>query len=166
MSSNRSFVELLDAVARAIDRLPARIATEAVNFSKARFVKQNWHDESPLPWPPRKRARRGSRARQRGAVLVDSGRLKRSIRVISASPERIVIGTDVQYAQIHNDGLDAVKPVKAHSRRSRKGNIHTVRAHSRKVKMPQRRFIGESAELARKIENLITGEITRAVNEL
>jgi len=154
---------ILDNVSKAIENLPNRVAATAVIFSKKRFVEQNWHDTEEKPWQKRSRQRRGGKARQRGAVLVDSGTLKRSIRVISADKQRVIIGTDVPYAQIHNEGLDAPLPVKAHTRRSRKGRSHTVRAHSRNVKMPKRQFIGESQALATEIKNMIHAEIEKAL---
>ncbi|MDR1865978.1 MAG: phage virion morphogenesis protein [Bacteroidales bacterium] len=159
----KSYMALLDDVAKAIDKLPAKVATAAVNFSKSRFVKQNWHDQSPEPWEKRRRDRRGGKKRQKGAVLVDSGRLKRSIRIVSISRERVVTGTDVPYARIHNDGLDGAVQVRKHNRRSRKGNVYGVKAHTRKVKMPRRRFLGDSAELARQLENLMADEIKNAI---
>ncbi len=150
-------------ISQAIARLPPKIGAAAVNFSKSRFVKQNWHDESPEPWKPRSTRRRGSNLRQKGAILVDSGRLKRSIRLASVSQDRIIIATDVPYAQVHNDGLNGTVNVRSHSRHSRTGRTHTVKVHSRTVKLPQRRFLGESAELSRQIQNLIIREIKTSV---
>lgn len=162
---SKSFAAIVDDVTRAINSLPARVATHAVNFSKERFVKQNWHDTTPEPWKPRSRARRGGQKRQNGAVLVDSGRLKRSIRVISANASRVVIGTDVPYAEIHNEGLDGQVNVRQHNRRSRKGRIYTVRAHKRKVHMPQRRFLGESQELSNQLTELVSSELQKAIEK-
>ncbi len=162
---SKSFAAIVDDVTRAIDALPARVATCAVNFSKQRFVEQNWHDTTPEPWKPRSGKRRGGEKRQNGAILVDSGRLKRSIRVISADANRVIIGTDVPYAEIHNEGLDGQVNVRQHTRRSRKGRLYTVRAHTRRVHMPQRRFLGESHELANQLENLITTELKNAIEK-
>jgi len=156
---------ILDNVSKAIESLPNRVATTAVNFSKQRFVKQNWQDTEEEPWKGRSRSRKGGSKRQRGAVLVDSGRLKKSIRVIDASKERVVIGTDVPYAQMHNDGLEAPVSVKVHTRRSRKGKSFTVKAHTRNVKMPKRQFLGESQALANQIEEMIYNEIEKAIKQ-
>ncbi|MCR4561253.1 MAG: phage virion morphogenesis protein [Bacteroidales bacterium] len=134
--------------------MPEQIGMLAVNFSKQRFVEQNWLYTSPQPWKERKRKRRGGKARQNGAVLVDSGRLKRSIRIISTTPLSVTIGTDVPYAQIHNDGFSGVQSVKAHTRKGK-----NVRAHRRKMKMPKRKFIGNSAALMLEIEKFIMEQI-------
>lgn len=162
---SKSFAAIIDDVTRCINQLPQRVATLAVNFSKERFVKQNWHDSHEEPWQKRKHKRRGGEKRQRGAVLVDSGRLKRSIRVVSVSRDRIVIGTDVPYAEIHNEGFEGVQNVRQHRRRSKRGKVCSVRAHSRRMSMPERRFIGESAELARRIEELMVTELTKALEQ-
>ncbi|MBQ3658020.1 MAG: phage virion morphogenesis protein [Bacteroidales bacterium] len=142
------------AFAKAFRELPEQIGMLAVNFAKQRFVEQNWLYTSPQPWKERKRNRRGGEARQKGAVLVDSGRLKRSIRIISTTPLSVTIGTDVPYAQIHNDGFSGVQSVKAHTRKGK-----NVRAHRRKMKMPKRKFIGNSAALMLEIEKFIIEQI-------
>ena len=146
------------ALAEVMHLLPQQIGMMAVNFAKQRFVDQNWLYTSPQPWEKRKRNRRGGKARQRGAVLVDSGRLKRSIRIISVSSDSVTIGTDVPYAQVHNDGYNGKQYVKAHSRKGR-----TVKAHRRNMKMPKRQFLGNSAALTREIEKFITDEIKNAI---
>lgn len=144
--------------------MPTRLATLAVAFSKERFVQQNWIDSSVEAWRPRSRKRRGGKRRQSGAVLVDSGRLKRSIRAISVSKNKIVIGTDVPYAQAHNDGVNTMVTVKSHSRK-RNGKTCQVREYSRRMSMPQRRFLGDSQELSARLEKLIISEIINAINK-
>lgn len=155
-------LRILDAVNTAISALPNKIATEAVNFSKERFVQQNWVDTNTQPWAKRKTSR-GSSRRSSGAVLVDSGRLKRSIRKIMVSQSVIIIGTDVPYAQAHNDGFRGRKQVKSYSKRSAKGKVYKVRAHTVRVNMPRRRFLGESAVLTQRIDRMATAEIMRAI---
>ena len=162
---SKSFAAIVDDVTRAINAMPARVGTCAVNFSKQRFVQQNWHDTTLEPWKPRSRTRRGGERRQSGAILVDSGRLKRSIRVVSADSNRVIIGTDVPYAEIHNEGLDGEVSVRKHSRRSRKGRLHIVKAHKRRVHMPQRRFLGESQALATQLEELMIKELKNAIEK-
>lgn len=162
---SKSFAAIVDDVTRAINAMPARVGTCAVNFSKQRFVQQNWHDTTPEPWKPRSRTRHGGERRQSGAILVDSGRLKRSIRVVSADSNRVIIGTDVPYAEIHNEGLDGEVSVRKHSRRSRKGRLHIVKAHKRRVHMPQRRFLGESQALATQLEELMIKELKNAIEK-
>lgn len=158
----KDYILLLDNITNAIKALPKRIAVLGVNFSKERFTQQNWFDSSAKPWQPRSTKRRGGTRRQSGAILVDSGRLKRSIRTISISPNSVLIGTDVPYAQAHNDGFNGKVSIKQHSRH-RNGKTYTVKAHSRSVNLPQRRFLGDSQELNNRLENLVINELEKAI---
>ena len=79
----------------------------------------------------------------------------------------ILIGTDVPYAQIHNEGGSIKKtvPVRQHERKISRGRAK-VKAHSRNMnlKVPKRQFIGNSAILRRRIERLIEKDIKRVLN--
>lgn len=155
-------LRILDSVNNAIQKMPGIIATEAVNFSKERFVNQNWIDNTTEPWKRRKTSRK-SATRNRGAILVDSGRLKRSIRKIKVATDYVEIGTDVPYARAHNDGYRGRKTVKAHNSRSRNGTSYKVKSYTANVNLPRRRFIGESTALNKRIERTCTAEIMRAI---
>ena len=164
----REFVEKMEKLSDAYDKIPTLVATTAVNFSKERFVRQNWFDKKEVPWKQRRVRRAGGRRRSQ-TLLVDSGRLKRSIRKISVTKNKIIIGTDVPYAAIHNEGgtVSENVTVRTHTRRThtrkRSGRkeivkSHIVNAHSRRMnlRIPKRQFIGNSAELTRRIEVLVT----------
>ena len=153
------FIEKLKKLEKVRHRLPQRAAVVAVNFSKERFVRKNWVDTSPQAWPKRKR-------KDRGSLMIRTGRLKRSIRKLMVTKDYILIGTDVPYAQVHNEGGSIKKnvPVRRHERKTSRGRAK-VKAHSRNVnlKMPQRQFIGNSAILRRRIERLIERDIKRVL---
>jgi phage gpG-like protein len=182
------FTRKMSSLSRTYKTLPNEIAAVAVNFSKERFVSQSWLDSTKTKWEPRKRQRKG---RGSQTLLVKTGRLKRSVRKILATETQIVIGTDVPYAQIHNDGgkINKVVAVKAHTRnkmgkvkrgtgvfnvRTRKERTRTktekvgdikVKAHTREMNttIPQRQFIGESYTLTKRITNLIAARFMRAL---
>ncbi len=183
----KGFIEQLKNIDKAVKVMPRRMGLVAVKFSKDRFVQQAWVDHTTQTWPKR-RTSRGSKQRDRGAILVDTGRLKRSIRVISTSSTRVLIGTDVPYAQAHNDGFKGTVKVKQHTRRTfeknkrgtgvfsvrtRKertktvkeetGQLITVGAHSRRINLPERKFIGNSAVLAKQIERAAAAQIQKAL---
>jgi len=182
----RDFRRRMDAVSKAYDRMPNEIAAIAVKFSKDRFRDQAWLDNTRQPWKQRASSRPGKRRSQ--TLLVDKGRLKRSIRKISASPSRVVIGTDVPYAQIHNEGgtIKSVVTVREHDikpyrrkayTRHRAGrsesikaqNIrgHSVKTHQRKMntKIPARPFIGQSEALERQLLNHVQTSFEEAFNK-
>jgi phage gpG-like protein len=100
-------------------------------------------------------------------LLLKTGRLKRSIRKISATTDRIIIGTDVPYAQIHNEGgtINTTVTVRAHTR-TRRGRSENVRGHSRRMNLniPQRQFLGNSQVLQQRIFSHITARFNSVLN--
>ncbi|REH00283.1 phage virion morphogenesis protein [Flavobacterium aquicola] len=162
------FLRKLNLLSKLYRKFPEMAAIEAVNFTKERFVRKNWVDKSVTRWKARKpspewHSEEQKRAASRGSLMVKSGRLKRSIRKIKVTRNSVTIGTDVPYAEAHNEGavINTTVNVKAHSRK-RKGREHQVKAfrRKRKITLPERRFIGESAVLGRRLERLIQREIT------
>lgn len=162
-------------------QMTTEAGTIAVNFSKERFRYKNWLDKTREPWSKRKR-------KDRGSLMAKSGRLKRSIRKISQGNYYVLIGTDVPYAQIHNEGgtINETANVKAHNRkitirarkidratgRARKlkkvigSKISKIQAHKRQMntRMPKRQFLGESVFLVKKIERHMLRSITKTIN--
>ena len=159
-----------------LKKMTNEAGTIAVNFSKERFRDKNWVDNTREKWDNRKRADRGS-------LLAKSGRLKRSIRKLAGGNYYVFIGTDVPYAQIHNEGgqVNKTVSVRAHTRngnkrargttrgngRTRKTNTSTIRvkAHTRKMNLTivKRQFMGNSDVLTRRIERHMYKQI---INEL
>ena len=183
----RDLMRRMDAVAKTWDRMPNEIAAIAVKFTKERFRDQAWLDTTRQSWKPRSRDRAGKKRSQ--TLLVDKGRLKRSIRKIYASQTRVIIGTDVPYAQIHNEGFKGAvrQHVKSHTRaltkfgvtsrrqlkrstriefgRVRRGET-TVRAYDRTIQqnIPARPFIGQSEALERQLLNHVKTSFDEALN--
>lgn len=129
----------------------------AIRFSKDRFVHKNWLDKTRKPWQKRER-------HDRGSLMIRTGRLKRSIRKVREGAFYVVIGTDVPYAQIHNEGGQIKKNVRvrAHRRRTKRGMV-PVEAHQRKMnlKMPKRQFLGDSAFLSKYISRHMMQEVEK-----
>lgn len=158
-----SIFEKLKRLQRVQESFIPKAAIVAVNFSKERFVQKNWLDRTREKWEPRKR-------KDRGSLMVRTGRLKRSIRKIRIGRTYFLIGTDVEYAQAHNDGLVINKTVtvRQHERtvtRGRTARRVTVASHSRKMErtFKKRQFIGESAVLLRRIERMLENDIKEAL---
>ncbi len=154
------------------------IGVLAVNFSKSRFVHKNWKDQNTVAWKARKR-------KSRGSLMIKTGRLKRSIRKLAVGRWYVIIGTDVPYAQIHNEGgtINERVKVKAHTRkrttyakrkRVKEGQskytkkkvgsqkIH-VRSHYRQMNLTieKRQFMGNSKALNNRIERYMLAQIKR-----
>jgi len=82
-----------------------------------------------------------------------------SIQSVPGDGEVRIIN-EVPYAEVHNTG--GIQYVRPHKRTSKKGNRYNVRDHS--YRMPKRQFIGESAELNEKVQNIIETELTKILN--
>ena len=149
--------------------LPIKIGDTAVLFTKQRFAQKNWLGDRVEYWRPRKKFTRwGATPRNKGrALLVDTGRLRRSIRIMSKTATSVTIGSDVPYATTHNDGFrgEAKQRVSPHTRRLKKGGTTTVKAHDRTIQqnIPRRRFIGQSQYLTKQVERIISSEIMKAI---
>ncbi len=174
-------------------RFPRLVGQVALSTFDENFDNGGFTDKVFIRWKPRKhdadnRGRRlGDGGKQAGrALLIQSGRLRRSVRVASISSRavRLVAGNqDVPYAGIHNDGgkITGTVSVAAHSRRlfehdevsgarAKKAKfvkIHTgtsqVKAHSRTLNttIPRRRFMGASAKLLDRVGRLFFREINQ-----
>jgi phage gpG-like protein len=125
----------------------AVMGTDAKNHFVKSFRNQGFEDDSIQRWQPRKNEISGGIARVRRkslgsrAILVKTGDLRRSVRVISKSYRSIVVGSDLPYAQIHNDGLYG----KAFGKH--------------RFKMPKRQFIGHSNKLIRQLRAKLDSRI-------
>lgn len=162
--------------------LPVKAGAIMVAFSKQRFRDQAWLGDIIEPWKPRKGIKKGNRGR---AILVKTGRLRRSIRVVRYGNMSVTIGSDLPYAQAHNEGAFAQsisvaafkrkrfqKEVVETNRLTKKGkprkmNVVSVigeidvKAHTRRLAMPRRRFMGRSQYLNRQVGRMIGAEVNR-----
>jgi len=147
----------------------------AVNFFQDRFKARAWTDRRAVKWEERKKKDKGKRR----ALLIKSGKLRNSIHVKSSTRNSVIISTPVKYAAVHNFGFKGTVKVRAHSRRvfgrAKVSNIksrrtrsvkftagsHTVKAHTRKMNMPQRQFMGYSYTLHKKFVKAIFRRIDK-----
>lgn len=78
-----------------------------------------------------------------GQVLkVQTGRLRRSINFRVGESEtgiEATVGTNVEYARVHEFGFKGTVNVKAHMRKGKQA--YQVRAHTRQVNLPERSFL-------------------------
>jgi phage gpG-like protein len=173
--------DLGKAVRKVMLTAPLKIGEVVVQFSNKRFEEENWIDRRTETWPRRQPGTKRDRGRR---LLVDTGRLRRSIRIQRTTEDQVVIGTDVPYASAHNDGFRGTVTVKAHTRkkygkkkeqyttrtgkeRSRTVQFETgqteVKSHSRRMNLPRRRFLGESEQQNKQIVRMLAAELNRAL---
>lgn len=106
--------------------LPVAIGAMAKSHYLKSFREEGFTDDSYSPWAKRKRASSSDkRNKGRRGLLVNRGHLRRSIRVVRATWNRVEVGsTGIKYARFHNRGDG---------------------------KLPKRQFVGASRSLNRKI---------------
>lgn len=164
-----------------IVRLPAIVGNEAVNFFLDSFRNQSFAGNSMQIWPSRKDPNKWGKVKRPGrALLINTGRLRRSIRVVRSSFDSVTIGTDVPYAKAQNEGfkgtvVQSVKgyqrnvfgKVKSSSGRTKKGIVgsQTVSPHQRTIKqnIPKRQFMGNSPYLNARIKRICEAEILKVL---
>lgn len=137
---------------------PKIVGVEAVNFFKHSWVRKGFIESangSINKWTARKTPVVPNRA-----LLVKSGRLRRSIRIVDIRRQSVIVGTDVPYAKIHNRGgkVSQTRLVRPYQRRKKSGGFSRVKAHVRRytATYPQRQFIGKSDFLNRRIDTVLT----------
>lgn len=145
----------LENLKKRLLTLPKKVGDTAVLFTKQRFREQAWVDNSTQPWKKRNPNAKRNKGR---ALLMNSGRLRRSIRIVGTTSDSVTIGSNVPYAAAHNEGFKGAVQVSAHSRKGK-----PVKAHSRNMNLPVRRFMGPSAALNKQITRLIKAEILKAI---
>lgn len=126
-------------------RLPDKVADTAQKVVDDSFMKEQYQDGKSAKWKGRKNDKESTKERgSRRALLVKSAALIKSVEVERRGSD-IVIGTDVPYAQVHNEGLKSGK--------------------GKGFEMPQRQFMpapGETnAIIDKEIERFLDSEMDK-----
>lgn len=133
-SINRKIRNLKDAKRN----IPFLVSNNSKNFFLQSFRNQGFTDNSLEKWQKRDNRSRRNSGR---AILVDTGALRRSIKVSQSSFNKIVITSNLPYASVHNYGLKA--------------------GRGRGFKMPKRKFMGNSKKLNQQNIDIIKSELTK-----
>lgn len=158
-------------LARELNKLPREVKALGVQFFKSRFRAGGWYDRTFMPW---KKRRRNGRGKQNRAILVQSGRLRNSIRG-TVSGTDVTFGSDVPYAAVHNNGGTITRYARSEtfvrrriSKGKRKGQFKKGTDAGRGITfkggqttMPKRQFIGESAHFNKLITRTIENKVKR-----
>jgi len=162
-----------------INQLPTIIGNEVVNYSLDSFKKQAWDGSA---WKPRKPTAKRNKKR---ALLVDTGRLRRSIRIRKLGKNFVIVGSNVPYAPAHNQGatFHETVTVSSFTRKSprtvrknvtnakgktskrkvknEKKGTHSVSSHQIKMNttIPQRQFLGKSKILDARVKKAINNHL-------
>lgn len=163
MPNNFPIKEIAARFKEVIDRAPRELGIDAVNFFQDSFKEQAWRGATREPWPARKVSNWGKKVSAGRSVLIKSGRLKRSIRVTSSSSEQTVVGTDVPYARVHNEGFKG--PVKQTVKPFTRRNGQQVKGFNRTINqnIPRRKYMGESPVLTAQLRHNLESKLLNSV---
>jgi len=128
---------------RNLKKFVTVMGVEATKHFRGSFRKGGFTDDTLHKWQRRKNNRDAGRA-----ILVKTGRLKRSVQVVRRTLTSVTIGSsgDLPYAVVHNDGLRA--------------------GRGRGFKMPKRQFIGDSKQLERKLIRELNATVMKSFSNL
>lgn len=140
-------------------------ARKGVNFFQDSFYNQGFTDASLEPWEQHKHDIDPTRK-----ILIKSSFLLDSVQVFSKSKERIVFGSDAEYAEIHNNGGTVKISITEKSRKyfwfmykaTGKGMwkaLALTKKESLLIKIPKRQFIGESSTLLNQLDDWLVKTI-------
>lgn len=149
------FAAMEDGWLKLLQHLPKVAGETATNFFKDSFDRQGFIDKSFKKWASRKHPARHK-------ILQKTLFLKESIGVSAINKTSVSVGTDVDYAQIHNEGGTVKVPITKKSRRffwymyKQTDDKHwKYMALSKKTeftfKIPKRQFIGNSEFLMNRL---------------
>lgn len=114
------------------------------NFDRKAFFTKKW--------------KRRANPNAKGSLLMVTGTMRRSVKA-EVRDNGVRFTSAVPYAAIHNEGGTGTKPVRQHTRASRKGKQYTVRAHTRKFTMPKRQFVGDGKRTQEIIKGVIEDNV-------
>ena len=128
------------------------------NFERQGFFSEKWQ-------------RRKSPTRPGGAILVDTGKLRRSIKSRSTS-DSIVFSSDLPYASIHNEG----RKKNGESRKDKRTvqlsteagfwKLLALMKEGSSIKIPKRQFLGASPEVERAVRDIIEENLGEYFNDV
>ncbi len=129
--SKFNFAKKAAQIKAAFPKMLDQMANNAViEFKVKSFDKESFDGQQ---WEPRKPNASRNEGRR---LLVDTVRMRQSIRVLASSPSSRTIGSDVPYAVYHNSGT---------------------------AKLPRRKFVGNNKKLERANKMLIFTTISKIV---
>lgn len=115
------------------------------NFDRKAFFTKKW--------------KRRANPDAKGSLLMVTGTMRRSIKA-EVRDNGVRFTSAVPRAAIHNEGGTGTKPVRQHTRTSKKGKQYTVKAHMRKFTMPKRQFVGDGARTQEIIKDVIADNVS------
>lgn len=165
-SNTQRFIELEKKYRNFRKTIPQKAAITMVNFFKRNFQAGGFVDVPFKRW--KKSTYPGARA-----TMIKSGNTRREIKKISISETKVVVGIANQnhHAKIHNEGGKILitpkmrrffwAKFKETGKDYWKGLALTKKTH---IKIPQRKFIGDSKALEKTLDRMLISELKKALS--
>jgi phage gpG-like protein len=186
-----NFDLLMEKMKSSKPKLLTTLEVQATDHFVGSWKKKGWVDRGLEQWREVKRRQPGTKAYKAAkkaartrAILVQSGRLRRSFYTRIKRMDIVQIANSAPYAQVHNEGARGTAYVKPHSRYVKSGEYagtgifstktrrekkvqleakQNVRGYSRRVNIPQRQFMGHSHQLEQQQIRAIQRWINEAI---
>lgn len=187
------FDKVLEKMKSTKSKLLTTLEVQATDHFTGSWKKKGWVDIGLEQWKEVQRRQPGTKAYKAAkkaartrAILVQSGRLRRSFYTRIKRMDIIQIANSAPYAQVHNEGARGSAFVKPHQRFVKSGEYagsgiysiksrrekrvqleakQNVRGYSRRVNIPQRQFMGHSRQLEKQQINSIKKWIDEAIRD-
>lgn len=170
---NQFFAQFNQKLEQAQQQLPDLVGTEVVNHALENFKNESFETSK---WPARKDKKNTRK------LLIKSGALRRSVSIISTGHNSVIVGSDLPYAAVHNNGGTINRAARSETfvrnrhKTGKKGKMfggmgafkrgitpgrgQTYKAYS--TTMPQRKFLGATPKLKEQLEKVIKEELKNA----
>lgn len=158
-------------IKKTIQQAPKAISVIAVNHFKQSFQVGGFIGDNGIErWKPLKNKSRKNIGR---AILIQKGALMNSIREMEANQEQIKIGSSRAYASIQNNGGIINQAARSSLYKQNRYKMGTKKGSfkngttagqgfthkARIIKIPARKFMGNSRALTNKIDNWYLGRL-------
>ena len=150
---------------------PAKVRATAETHYRANFAKGGFVNNGLHPWKitQRQLSGRTDAGAQYGPLLSDRRHLADSV-IGTSTDYRAKVSNDVHYAAIHNFGgvIERPRKAKAQKQKKRKGTASLALPQKTgpvRITIPQRQFIGRSAELETKLWKELDKDIETILNK-
>jgi len=163
----------------AINRFPTKAGNIALRFVNGNFRAQGFQGSTFKRWKTNRR---------NGTILIKTGKL-RAATFFTTQAGQATIQNHMPYAKAHNEGFNGTVSVKAHSRNqysktqvgtgkftksgkertktmTMKSGQSTVKAHTRKMNLPQRQFAPTASSPSPVLDNAIVREVAKDINQI
>jgi phage gpG-like protein len=168
---SNKFINFAERIREAIAKIPKAVGQIVVNHALDAFQKEELDGEK---WKPSKDGTSGGERSDRRALLVKSGVLRGSIRIMSYSNTKVIVGSNVKYAGIQNQGGTTNPRVTEKSRKyfwalyEKTGNpkykaMATTKQNTFKVEIPARPFLKMTNVLQSKIDKKVVQILKEAL---